>query len=146
MGVRSECVSDPLSAQFFHQHLFSGDDGAESLLGKRYDVDTKIGRRRKRRHVTADAHFDGEDGGRPGALAEDHEHRLHANGTVSNVRGGKADRHEQVDALLLLRNDRTIGNRIGSRAAVSETALVSHRRIPVLFHNDALAEMRVHRV
>src|SRR5262245_24680866 len=46
--------------------------------------------------------------GRRGGLAQNHEHGLHPNRTVSNVGRRKADRHEKVLALARLRHDRAI--------------------------------------
>lgn len=38
--------------------------------------------------------IDGQCGGGAGALAEDHEHRLHPNRAEGDVRGGETNRHQ----------------------------------------------------
>ena len=52
-------------------------------------------------------------GSNSGTLPNDHEHGLHANRAIGDMRGRQAERHQQVGALLFLRNDRAISDGYG---------------------------------
>ena len=68
---------------------------------------------RRSRPSARRACVDGQRRGRGGRLAEDHEHRLHADRAVGDVRARQADRHQQVVALAALRA-RASGRRSGT--------------------------------
>jgi len=53
---------------------------------------------------------EGVGGGGGGALAEDHEDGLHADGAVGDVGGGEGDGDEEVFALGGARRDRAVGD------------------------------------
>src|SRR5690606_5332309 len=61
-----------------------------------------------------------------GRLAEDHEHRLHADAAVGDVTGRHRHRHEQVAALAHLGHQRTVGDGVGTVRADTDVALVLH--------------------
>ena len=66
----------------------------------------------------------GRHGRDSGRVAEVHVLRLHAQRPVGHVRGRKADRHQQVGALLLVRRDAPVGNLIRLDGAHVEVSLV----------------------
>ena len=86
---------------------------------------------------------DGERGGGRGGLAEDHEHRLHADRPVGDVRAGQAHRHEEVRALALLRDDRQVTDPVRPAGRHLHVSLVP--RVPRGI-DVALRVVRVHRV
>jgi len=63
-------------------------------------------------------------GGR-GGLAQNHEDRLHSNGSVGNVGCGKADWDREVLALIDFRQDGAVGNRVGRKSADLDVAFIS---------------------
>src|SRR5207249_12291181 len=65
----------------------------------------------------------GEHGCRGGRLAQDHEHRLHPDGTVADVRRRQAHWHEKIGAFGYPRHERAIGDRIRRETSHPDVAL-----------------------
>src|SRR5690606_3177686 len=85
----------------------------------------------------------GQTGRYGSRLAEHHKHRFHAYGTKSNMGGAYTDRNRQVFNFSSFRNDRSIGNGVGSLNMGFDVALILH--IAVMVH-VALYHMGVHLV
>jgi len=68
--------------------------------------------------------LNGEGGGGGGRLAQNHEHRFHADGAVGDVGGGEADGHEEVFAFALAGDDGAVGDGVGFHGGDLDIAFV----------------------